>query len=105
MIIHRTQKKNRKSIIEKGLIPQFKRKKNRCPSTSGHISASVNLGYFAGRFQPERFDYWRLENVAVIPCSCPVMRRKCKFAVKIEGTVSVKNLFLLEECYVTSKSF
>ena len=92
MIVHRTSKQNRKSILKLGLIPQFIQHQTSCPLLKGYVSASINFDYFGGRFLPDRYDYWEIQNTKYMPCPCPY---KCTGAVVIHGNIVPENLHLI----------
>ena len=97
--IHRTSPHNRASILERGLIPQHRTHRGSCPGLAGYVSASIEYGYYDGRYEPERYDYWEVLLCNFALCTnvsrCRLHREKCSHAVVIKGPVGPEWLRLI----------
>lgn len=92
MLIHRADRRNRASILKRGLIPNY-------GPNSGGPKGFVCVTTRIKHFRPQHFDYWEiLGEIEIFPCEqfCPRKPHSpCQFKKVIKGIIPPERLRLL----------
>ena len=92
MLVHKTNKINRESVLDKGLIPNYQ---PRSSGPKGYVCVTTKIN----NFRPDLYDYWEVfGEFEVINCKPHCSRgstRECSNERLIKGIIPPENLKLI----------